>query len=217
MRIYAIIQTNQIQGLNMKRVAVYLRCSSDLQNTSHQLTAIKKYCTNQDFKIIKIYEDHAVSGKQDRRPALDQLKQDIPQGKYDGIVVFKFDRMARSTQHLLACLDLFQRYGIDFISITEGIDTSTDIGRMIYSFLGAISTFEASLIKSRVVSGIKNYRSKNNDRWGRPRVGYDVNEAVRLRQDGMSWSRLSKKLGVSVSTLRRQLPPLLKNPTESAC
>ena len=199
----------------MKRAALYLRVSTTEQTVENQRLAIEGYCKLQNWKIAKVYEDVGVSGAQDRRAGLDALKSDVAKGRYDVVLVWKFDRLARSTTHLLETLSLLQRYGADFVSVTEAVDSSTPAGKMVLTFLGAIAEFERDIIRERVVCGLERAKSEGV-RLGRPRVGFDVNEAVRLKKDGRSWSQLAKQLGVSSATLRRMVPPLLRNPVNGS-
>jgi len=194
-----------------KKIACYCRVSTTEQNTDSQLEAIRKYCSNQGWEIAKVYKDEGVSGAKDDRPALNELKKDCLNQKrgWTAIVVFRFDRMARSTQHLLECLNLFQKHKIDFISINEGIDTSTSVGRMVFTFLGGIAEFERAIIRERVTSGIERAKAQGV-KIGRPRAGFDINGALKLKREGLSWAELSKRVGVSVGTLRRVIPALLK-------
>lgn len=190
-----------------KRAAVYLRVSTVEQTTENQLHSINKYCECQGWAIKHVYTDHGISGAKDKRPQLDQLKEDIKKYKYDTVVVFKFDRLARSTSHLLECLQLFQSYGVDFVSVTEGIDTSTSIGKMIFTFLGGIAEFERSLIQERIKAAL-DLRKQQGVKLGRPRVGFDVSEAVRMRNEGNSYRTIAKALGVSLGSLHGQLKAL---------
>lgn len=194
-----------------KRAALYLRVSTQDQSVENQRLAIEQYCQLQKWQIARIYEDVGVSGTQDRREGLDALKRDAAKGRFEVVLVWKFDRLARSTQHLLETLSLLQRYGVDFVSTTEAVDTSTPAGRMVLTFLGAIAEFEREIIRERVVCGLE--RAKTNGvRLGRPRAGFNVNEALQLKKSGLSWSQLAKRMPVSSATLRRTLTPLLKNP-----
>lgn len=183
------------------------------QNTESQLEAIRKYCQIQGWEITKVYSDEGISGAKDDRPALNELKKDCinPKRGWTAVVVFRFDRMARSVAHLLECLTLFQKHRIDFISINEGIDTSTSVGKMVFTFLGAVGEFEKSVIVERVKSGIDRAKAQGV-KLGRPRAGFDVNIALKLKREGYSWAELAKRMSVSVGTLRRVIPALLKDP-----
>jgi DNA invertase Pin-like site-specific DNA recombinase len=198
----------------LKRAAIYLRVSTTDQTVENQRLAIGRYCQLQGWRVAKVYKDVGVSGAQDRREGLDALKNDAIKGKFDVVLVWRFDRLARSTQHLLETLCLFQRYGISFVSTTEAVDTSTASGRMVLTFLGAIAEFEREIIRERVVCGLERAKA-NGTTLGRPRAGFDVNEALRLKRDGLSWSQLAKQMPVSSATLRRTLTPLLKNPEKA--
>jgi len=193
------------------RIALYCRVSTSGQTTENQKRDLTRYCDSRDWPVAQVFEDVGVSGAKDSRPALDDLMRQAKQKKFNTVVVWKFDRFARSTQHLLQALQEFQALGIDFVSYSEGIDTSTPMGKMIFTFLAAIAEFERSLIKERVKAGIERAKAQGVH-CGRPRVGFDVNKALRLKREGMSWSQLAKRMKVSVSTLRRTLTPLLKSP-----
>ena len=190
-----------------KPVAVYARVSTSDQHVETQLEAVRHYVETQGWDVIKVYEDVGVSGAQDSRPALDELKRDCAKGKFKAIIVYKFDRMARSTSHLLECLQLFQHHGIDFTSISEGIDTSTSVGRMVFTFLGAIAEFERALITERVNAGIARAQAAGTH-CGRPRRGIDMAEAVSLQKQGLGVKQIAKRLGIPRSTIHRALQSL---------
>ena len=191
------------------RCAVYCRVSTSDQTTENQKRDLTRYCESRDWVTAHVYEDVGISGAQDQRPALDELMLQARKQKFDVVLVWKFDRFARSVQHLLQALQEFQGLGIDFVSYSEGVDTSTAMGRMVFTFLGAIAEFERSLLRERVKAGMDRAKAEGVH-CGRPRVGFDVNEALRLKQEGLSWSQLAKRTKVSVSSLRRTLTPLLK-------
>ena len=193
----------------MKKVAIYARISTTDQNVDSQLDAVKKYCKNQDWEISKIYKDEGISGTKDDRPALSELKKACSNAKrgWSAVVVYRFDRVARSTSHLLECLQLFKNNKVDFISISEGIDTSTSVGKMVFTFLGAIAEFEREIIRERVMTGIQRAK-QNNVHCGRPRKGFDVATAMKLKAQGLGYKQISKRLNVPRATIFRYLSAL---------
>ena len=194
----------------MKRVVLYLRVSTEGQTTENQRLAIHDYVSRQDgWKVTAEYEDVGVSGAKHDRQGLDALKADAAKRKFDAVVVWKFDRMARSVSHLLETLALFQRYHIDFASVTEAVDTSTAAGRMLLTFLGAVGEFERSLTVERVRCGLARAKA-NGQALGRPRRGFDLGRALELRSQGLGYKQVAKALGVPRTTLFRYLKAIPK-------
>lgn len=197
------------------KVALYLRVSTNDQHVETQEHDLRRLCACRGWNIVKVFKDVGVSGAKDSRPGLDDMMKEMRKGKFDIVAVYRFDRFARSTQHLLSALQEFKQYGVDFISSSEGIDTSTNIGKLIYTLIAGISEFEKTLINERVVAGLARAKSEGV-KLGRPHRGFNVVEALQLKQAGESWKTLSKKISVPVATLRRTLTPLLKNPESAA-
>ena len=191
------------------KISAYLRVSTADQTTENQRMAIESYCTSHNWPSPKIYSDEGISGAKHDRPALDQLKKACIQGKMDVLIVWKFDRLARSTSHLLETLELLQRNGCDFVSVTEAIDTTTPAGKMVLTFLGAVAEFERELIRERVMAGLDRAKA-NGQKLGRPRVGFDFSKAIELRQEGMGYKRISDLLKVPRSTIFRHLKGIPK-------
>jgi DNA invertase Pin-like site-specific DNA recombinase len=127
---------------------------------------------------------------------------DAHRRRFDAVIVWKFDRFARSVSHLLRALETFQALGIEFVSLTEGVDTSTPAGRMIFTVLGAVAELERSLIAERVKAGLRNARAKGKT-LGRPKVILDASRIAALRNSGLGWKKISKELGVGVGTVLR--------------
>ena len=186
------------------RVAIYARVSTTEQTTQNQIRQLTSYCENRGWKVVQVHEDTGISGSQDSRPGLDALMKQARQGKYDAVMVWRFDRFARSTAHLLEGLTEFQSLGVDFISFSEGVDTSTPMGKLIYTFLAGIAEFERSLIRERVKAGIERAQEAGIH-CGRPRKGFDVAKAIRLSQDGLGVRRIAKQLKISKSVIHRAL------------
>lgn len=187
----------------MRTAALYSRVSTLDQNCEVQLAELRRY-SDQRFGSAREYVDHGVSGTQRHRPALDNLMRDARQRLFDVVVVWKFDRFARSLKHLLDALEEFHALGIDFVSLTEGIDTTTPTGQLLFSILGAVAQFERDLIAERVRAGIAQAR-RMGKRIGRPRVLVDARPILLLRNEKLSLRKIARKLGIPVSRVRRAL------------
>lgn len=188
------------------RTALYARVStSDKgQDPEVQLRELREYCRRRGFAIAGEYIDVGVSGAKDSRPELNKLMLDAAKRKFDAVVVWRFDRFARSVSHLLRALETFRSVGIEFVSYSEAIDTSTPVGKMTFTVLGAVAELERSLIIERVRAGVRNAKAKGK-RLGRPRVAVDRGRIARLRDSGASWSEVCNATGLSAGTARRSL------------
>lgn len=194
----------------MKKAALYARVSTNngSQDTEVQLSQLRRYCSQRGWCIYKEYIDH-ISGAKEQRPGFQSMMADARQCKVDAVLVWKFDRFARSTKALITALEEFNELGVDFISFSEQVDTSTPMGKAMFTMISAIAEFERSLIAERVSAGLARARERGV-RIGRPRAGFDVNRALKMKAEGQSWAELAKALKVSSSTLRRTIYPLLK-------
>ncbi len=185
-----------------KKVALYTRVSTDEQKTDLQLMDLKEYVRRREYNIFNTYED-IVSGATKERKALDQLFQDAKHRKFDIVLVWKFDRFARSLKMLVDSLALFQELGIDFISYKENIDTTTSMGRLIFHINSAYAEFEREIIKDRVIAGIKAKREKTGI-WGRRKIDADIQTQIKaLIQAGTSVRNTAKQLQISTRTVRK--------------
>ena len=197
---------SQIPSNFPTKVALYARVSTNngQQNPETQLMDLRQYCHSRGFDVYKEFVDKGISGAKDRRPGLDAMIKEAKRRKFDAIIVFKFDRFARSTRHLIESLELFRSLKIDFISYSESIDTSTSMGKCVFEIMAALAEFERSLIRERVLSGLRRAKAKGK-KLGRPRAIIDVQKAKRLRGEGLSLSAIGKRLGVSKAYLSGQL------------
>src|SRR5580658_1492431 len=186
------------------RAALHARVSisNHGQDPKVQLQEIAEYWERRGWKVVGEYADVGISGTKEKRPELDRLLADAHRRKFDSIVVWKFDRFARSVSHLLRALENFQALNIEFVSLTEGVDTSTPAGKMVFTVLGAVAELERSLICERVRAGLRNARAKGK-MLGRPGHSLDVAKIGALRASGLSWRAVSEKLGYSVRSVRR--------------
>jgi DNA invertase Pin-like site-specific DNA recombinase len=153
--------------MKAKRVAIYTRVSTTDQHPAMQERELIEYVRRRNWTVFKKYGDKGISGTVEKRPALDALLGDCRRQKIDIVVVWKFDRFARSLKHLLNALELFRTLGIGFVSCTEAIDTSLPHGEMLFQIIGAIAQWERSLIVERVRAGLEHARSRGK-RLGRP-------------------------------------------------
>ena len=186
-----------------KTVALYARVSTADQNCEMQLDDLRRFA-GQRFGRAYEYVDVGVSGTERRRPRLDSLLKDAHKCRFDVVLVWKFDRFARSVKHLVDSLEEFRALGINFISYTEGIDTTTPSGELLFHIMGAVAQFERDLIAERVRAGIAHAQAIGKH-IGRPRAPVDAERVIALRGEGKSLRRIAKTLAVPVSRVRRTL------------
>ncbi|MGA2859893.1 MAG: recombinase family protein [Candidatus Sulfotelmatobacter sp.] len=193
--------------MKTKKAAVYTRVSTLDQHPEMQQQELVEYVKRRGWNLYKVYSDKGVSGATERRPALDALLEDCRHKKLDVVVVWKFDRFARSLKQLLNALELFRTLGIGFVSCTEAIDTSLPHGEMLFQIIGAIAQWERSLIVERVRAGLQHARSQGK-RLGRPPLRVlrpkDVAELRKERaRTKAPFRTLATKYGLSVWTVHK--------------
>jgi DNA invertase Pin-like site-specific DNA recombinase len=180
--------------------AIYARVStSNGQDPEMQLRELREYCQRRGWQLKGEYIDSGISGMKNSRPELNRLMADAHKRLFDAVVVWRFDRFARSVSHLLRALETFSSLGIQFVSLSEQVDTSTPAGKMVFTVLGAVAELERSLIVERVRAGLRNARAKGKH-LGRPRKVLDPTKIKRLRAQGASWRMIGKELNVSPAT-----------------
>ncbi len=193
----------------MTSTAIYARVSTanNGQDPTLQTRELKEYCMRRGWKVSQEYVDVGISGAREKRPQLDRLIADAHRRKFDAVVVWKFDRFARSVSHLLRALETFKALGIEFVSLSEQVDTSTPTGKMVFTVLGAVAELERSLIAERVRAGMRNAKSKGK-RVGRPprtyldqRAREAIAQAYRRRKGSLR--QLAAQYGTSVGTVKR--------------
>ncbi len=193
------------------RAAIYARVStSNGQDPTVQTRELREYCQRRGLEIAGEYVDAGISGAKERGPHLDALLATCRKRAVDAVVVYRYDRFARSLRQLVNALEEFRSLGIEFISLHEGVDTSTPNGRLVFGIFASIAEFERELIRDRVKSGIAAARSKGK-RLGRPRVTVDGAEIASLRDSGASWSAITRRLGLRCrNSETRLLQPVQK-------
>jgi len=200
--------------------AIYARVSTDDQSCDLQLTILREYCAQRKWTITEEYVDEGVSGAKASRPAFDRMKRDARKKKFGVLLVWKYDRFARSLQLLIEGLAELRSLGIDFVSSTQQLDTTTAAGRAFFNMLGTFAEFEREMIAERTGAGRKRYiadweagkvgatvhsRSGKNLPAHRPVKIFDRQVARELRAAGQSLRAISRRLNVSVMTVQRAL------------
>jgi len=187
----------------MKRAVLYLRVSTLDQHPETQLYDLRQMAQQRGYQIVEEYTDR-VSGARARRPGLDALMRDARRGRFEVLLVWASDRIARSVKHFLEVLDELNRLNIEFISFREQIDTGGPLGRAIVVIIGAIAELERNLIVERVRAGMRRARLEGRH-IGRKPLELDRASILRDRQRGQSLGQLAKSHCVSRATIHRVL------------
>ena len=187
------------------RAALYARVSTSGhgQDVGLQLDELRQVAAQRGWEVTE-HVDEGISGSVDSRPALDRLMAEARAGRLDIVAVWRFDRFARDTRHLLTALDEFRALGVDFVSLREQVDTSTPMGKAMFTIIAAVSELEKDILRERVVAGVRRAQAAGKH-CGRPKVGLDLRPALAMLREGHGLKQTAKALGVSRSTLRRRL------------
>lgn len=189
----------------MKRVYGYARVSTRGQSIEAQVEAIQKRCEYSGYQLIHIYQDKA-SGKDLERGEWQKMYEDLeinPQG-INGIVIYKLDRIGRSISDLLRIVDDLQKRGIDIISISNSLDTTSKEGRLFFYIMAALAEYERELIMERTTLG-RELAKEKNVKFGRKEKPVNLDYYRRKRIEGVSVARIAKDLKISRSTLYKKI------------
>ena len=185
-------------------VALYARVSTDGQDPELQLSALRSHAQNRGWAIVEEFVDRGFSGGKEKRPSLDRLMKEAWSGKFRTVLVWRFDRFARSVEHLIKALEKFRSLKIDFISLQEQFDTSTPIGQAMFIIIGAMAQLERDIIRERVKAGLDRARARGV-RLGRPMAEARSDLVGVLRKQGLSLGEIADRLKCSRSTVRRRI------------
>src|SRR5271155_2640640 len=215
--LFRVPHGSRVDGAMSAQVAIYARVSTinHGQDVGLQTRELRQFAEARKWQGAGGYIGAGVSGAKDSRPELNRLMADAHKRRFDVVCVWRFDRFARSVSHLLRALETFKALGIDFVSFSEQMDTSTPAGKMVFTVLGAVAELERSLTVDRVRAGLRNARAKGKT-LGRPRVTVDAVRIASLRASGASWQDITIQLGISAGTAKRAFYSLSKNPSHSA-
>jgi DNA invertase Pin-like site-specific DNA recombinase len=197
-----------------KRAAIYVRVSTNLktrdasgfeQNPQVQELPLRQMAEQRGWVVSQVYSDR-MSGAKTDRPGLAAMMADARRGQFDVVLVWRFDRFARSIEQLILSLAEFKALGIGFVSCQESLDPSTPMGKAMFTIIGAMAELERNVIRERVLSGLE-YARKNGTKSGlaigRPKAVFDRAQVLGLRDAGKSFRQIAAALGVSVRTVRR--------------
>ncbi len=190
-----------------KRVALYVRVSTDEQTTDNQRRELEGVAKRSGWKIVDIYEDNGISGAngREKRPALDKLLKDAARREFDMIAAWSVDRLGRSLQHLVGLLEELQALGVDLYLHQQGLDTSTPSGRAMFQMCGVFAEFERAMLVERTKAGLARARAKGM-RLGRPPVPPVTKRRIaKLRQQGNSVRAIAKATGLSVGAVHKAI------------
>ena len=143
----------------MNKVIIYARVSTREQNVDMQITDLRQYAEARKLKVLREYIDYASGAKSDRTN-YKKLFDDVRKRRTDVVLVWKFDRFARSTRELINALEEFNNLGVDFISYKENIDTSTPAGKILFTMISAFAEFERAIIRERVIAGMEKAKAR---------------------------------------------------------
>ena len=193
------------------KTAIYARISTTDkgQDVDLQLRDLRAYVQSRGYTIFKEFIDEGVSGSKDKRPMLDAMMNDAKKKRFDTVLVWRFDRFARSTKHLVTALEEFKHLGIDFISYQENIDTSSPIGKAVFTIISAMAELETNILKERVRAGLLNAKAKGKT-LGRPPARVDRGQVEELRAQGLSIRQIGARVGCDKMAVFKSL----KNPAQ---
>jgi DNA invertase Pin-like site-specific DNA recombinase len=184
------------------RAALYARVSTPEQSADMQLDDLRVLARQRGWQAAE-YTD-CVTGAEDRRPGLDRMLAEVRAGHVDVVAVWRFDRFARSTRHLIEALEEFRVRGVEFVSVREQVDTATPMGRAMFAVIAAMAEFERELLRERVTAGMRRAAARGVH-CGRPPAPVDTLRAKTLLDTGRSLRHVANVLGIPRSTLQEAL------------
>jgi DNA invertase Pin-like site-specific DNA recombinase len=202
----------------MKRAAIYVRVSTAAkarngadsafeQNPEVQEVPLRQLAQQRGWTVTRVYSDR-MSGAKESRPGLNALMRDARRGAFEVVLVWRFDRFARSVEQLVSALAEFRALKIDFVSHQESLDTSTAMGKVMFTIIAAMAELERSVIKERIQAGLEYARkhgTKSGRPIGRPRRIFDRERVLALRQKGLPVEHIARQMGLGVGTVVRVL------------
>jgi DNA invertase Pin-like site-specific DNA recombinase len=202
-----------------KRVALYVRVSTDQQTVAHQLQELQAIADRRGWQIVETYSDAGISGAKgrDQRPGLDAMLNDASRRKFDVVMAWAIDRLGRSLIDLLSTIQHLEAAGVDLYLEQQAIDTTSPMGKLLFQVTGAFAEFERSMIRQRVRAGLRtikgrierdgNFTAKSGvvrSRLGRPGISDEIANQVRAElAKGHGILKVAKIVGVGNGTVQK--------------
>src|SRR5215212_4037305 len=185
----------------MRSAVIYARVST-VDRGQDPEAQLREYADRCVFALVEEYVDHA-SGSRNDRERYRAMLEAARKRRFDVLLVWRYDRFARSMQELVNALAEFEGLGIDFISYNEGADTTTPQGRLLFGIMASLAEFERSLIAERVKAGMERAKAQGKHT-GRPRLPEAKRREIieLLREGKLSRRAIGKKLSVSHEIVR---------------
>ena len=200
------VNNQEMPMTQKKKVAIYLRVSTDGQTTENQRLELESVADRAGWDVVEVYEDQAISGAKgrDQRPAFDRLCKDATQRKFNLVAAWSVDRLGRSLQHLVPFINELQALKIDLYLHQQQVDTTTPAGKAMFQMCGVFAEFERSIIQERINAGLARAKA-NGKRLGRPKVKAEVEQMIleALDKGDKGIRRIAVEIGVGVSVVQR--------------
>jgi DNA invertase Pin-like site-specific DNA recombinase len=189
----------------MKKVAIYVRVSTDKQTVENQLRELHQIAECRGWEVVHEYHDAGISGTKGReaRPGLDEMLKDAQRRRFDVVMAWAIDRLGRSLIDLLGTIQTLEACGVDLYLDQQAIDTTTPAGKLMFQITGAFAEFERSMIRQRVRAGLKRAVERGST-LGRPKIAPELEKRIQTQlRAGKGILATAKELGVGTGTVHR--------------
>jgi DNA invertase Pin-like site-specific DNA recombinase len=194
------------EASTMRRVALYIRVSTDQQTTANQELELRQIATRSGWEIVEVYRDNGISGAKgrDQRPAFDMMCKDATRRRFDTVAAWSVDRLGRSLQDLVGFLSELHAAGVDLFLHQQGIDTTTPAGKAMFQMMGVFAEFERAMIRERVNAGLARARAEGKT-LGRRKIATKIEKAIRadLAKGDQGIRKIARLHDVGTGTVQR--------------
>jgi len=199
------LRVAQLGAAMQKKTAIYVRVSTDKQTVENQVRELRQIAERRGWEVVEEYHDAGISGAKGRdgRPGLDRMLNDARRRKFDVVMAWAIDRLGRSLVDLLGTIQVFEACGVDLYLDEQSIDTTTPAGRLMFQITGAFAEFERSMIRQRVIAGLKRAAQKGNYP-GRPKISEALEKRIQTQlRAGKGILKVARECGVGTGTVQR--------------